>query len=330
GPDVLVGVLVERSLDMVVALLGILKAGGAYVPLDPAFPAERLAAIVEDSGRSVLVTHRGLDQALSLRAPRVVRLEGDGLTGATPGRAPAGASAPVPRSLAYVLYTSGSTGKPKGVEIPHSAVVNFLLSMQRTPGFTAADTILAVTTLSFDIAGLELFLPLVSGGRVVIAGRDDTLDPTRLMERMRDSACSVMQATPALWRALIAAGWSGSPQLKVLCGGEAMPPDLAAQLLPRCAELWNMYGPTETTIWSSVYLVQTAPDQNVPIGKPIANTRMYILDANLEPVPIGIEGNLYIAGEGVARGYLNRPELNCARFLPDPFSGGQMYFTGDR
>src|SRR5207253_3600918 len=185
GPDVLVGLLVERSLDMVVALLGILKAGGAYVPLDPAFPAERLAGIIEDSGMSVLVTHRGLDQALSLRASRVVRLEGGGLAGVTPGSAHAGASNPEPHNLAYVLYTSGSTGKPKGVEIPHSALVNFLLSMQRTPGFTAADTILAVTTLSFDIAGLELFLPLISGGRVVIAGRDDTLDPRRLMDLMR-------------------------------------------------------------------------------------------------------------------------------------------------
>src|SRR5205807_10651837 len=317
GPDVLVGVLVERSLDMVVALLGILKAGGAYVPLDTAFLAERLAAIVEDSGRSVLVTHRGLDQALSLRAPRVVRLEGGGLAGATPGSAHAGASTPEPHTLAYVLYTSGSTGKPKGVEIPHSAVVNFLLSMQRTPGFTAADTILAVTTLSFDIAGLELFLPLVSGGRVVIAGRDDTLDPTRLMERMRESACSVMQATPALWRALIAAGWSGSPQLKGLCGGEALPPDLAQALRPRCAELWNMYGPTESTIWSTIHRV-TSADGQVPIGRPIANTQVYVLDAHRQPTPPGVARELYIGGAGLARGYLPRDELTPERLGPSP------------
>ena len=329
GPDVLVGLLVERSLDMVVALLGILKAGGAYVPLDPAFPAERLAGIVEDSGMSVLVTHRGLDQALSLRAPRVVRLEGDGQAGVIPGSAHAGASNPEPHNLAYVLYTSGSTGKPKGVEIPHSAAVNFLLSMQRAPGFTPADTMLAVTTLSFDIAGLELFLPLVTGGRVVIAGRDDTLDPARLMERMRDSACSVMQATPALWRALIAAGWSGSARLKVLCGGEALPPDLAQALLPRCAELWNMYGPTETTIWSTIHRV-TSADGQVPIGRPIANTQVYVLDAHRQPTPPGVAGELYIGGAGLARGYLRRDELTRERFVASPFApNARLYRTGD-
>src|SRR5437763_2740612 len=329
GPDVLVGLLVERSLDMVVALLGILKAGGAYVPLDPAFPAERLAGIVADSGMSVLVTHRGLDQALSLRAPRVVRLEGNGLAGATPGSAHAGASSPEPHNLAYVLYTSGSTGKPKGVEIPHAAIVNFLLSMQRTPGFTAADTILAVTTLSFDIAALELFLPLATGGRVVIAGRDDTLDPARLMERMRESACTVMQATPALWRSLVAAGWSGSASLKVLCGGEALPPDLARALLPRCAELWNMYGPTETTVWSTIERVRSS-DGPVSIGRPIANTQVYVLDANRQPAPPGVAGELYIGGDGVARGYVRRDELTRERFVPSPFApNARLYRTGD-
>src|SRR5256885_5406763 len=329
GPDVLVGLLVERSLDMVVALLGILKAGGAYVPLDPAFPAERLAGIVEDSGMSVLVTHRGLDQALSLRAPRVVRLEGDGLAGATPGGAHTGASSPEPHNLAYVLYTSGSTGKPKGVEIPHSAMVNFLLSMQRTPGFTAADTILAVTTLSFDIAGLELFLPLATGGRVVIAGRDDTLDPARLMARMRESGCTVMQATPALWRALVAAGWSGSANLKAFGGGEALPPDLVRALLPRCAELWNMYGPTETTVWSIIHRV-TSADGPVSIGRPIANTQVFVLDANRQPTPPGVAGELYIGGDGVARGYVGRDDLTRERFVPSPFApDARLYRTGD-
>ncbi len=329
GPDVLVGLLVERSVDMVVALLGILKAGGAYVPLDPAFPSERLAGMVEDSGMGVLVTHRGLDQVLSIRPPRIVRLDGDERAATTPGVAHEGAPRPDPRSLAYVLYTSGSTGKPKGVEIPHSALVNFLLSMQRTPGFTAADSILAVTTLSFDIAGLELFLPLISGGRVVIAGRDDVLDPRRLMERMRDSACTVMQATPALWRALVAAGWSGSANLKVLCGGEALPPDLVQALLPRCAELWNMYGPTETTVWSTIHRVASA-DGRVPIGRPIANTQVFVLDANRQPTPPGVAGELCIGGDGVARGYLRRDELTRERFVPSPFApDARLYRTGD-
>jgi len=329
GPGVLVGLLVERSLDMVVALLGILKAGGAYVPLDPAFPAERLAGMIEDSGMGVLVTHRGLDRTLSVQAPRVVRLDGEADAGATPDIAQSGAPHPGPHNLAYVLYTSGSTGKPKGVEIPHSALVNFLLSMQRAPGFTATDTILAVTTLSFDIAGLELFLPLISGGRVVIASRDDTLDPRRLMERMRDCACTVMQATPALWRALVAAGWSGSAKLKVLCGGEALPPDLAQALLPRCAELWNMYGPTETTVWSTLHRVASA-DARVPIGRPIANTQVFVLDANRQPTPPGVAGELYIGGDGVARGYLRRDELTRERFVSSPFApDARLYRTGD-
>jgi len=328
-PGVLVGLLVERSLDMVVSLLGILKAGGAYVPLDPAFPAERLAGMIEDSGMGVLVTHRGLDRTLSVQAPRVVRLDGEADAGATPDIAQSGAPHPGPHNLAYVLYTSGSTGKPKGVEIPHSALVNFLLSMQRAPGFTATDTILAVTTLSFDIAGLELFLPLISGGRVVIASRDDTLDPRRLMERMRDCACTVMQATPALWRALVAAGWSGSAKLKVLCGGEALPPDLAQALLPRCAELWNMYGPTETTVWSTLHRVASA-DARVPIGRPIANTQVFVLDANRQPTPPGVAGELYIGGDGVARGYLRRDELTRERFVSSPFApDARLYRTGD-
>ena len=329
GPDVLVGLLVERSLDMVVALLGILKAGGAYVPLDPAFPSERLAAMVEDSGMSVLVTHRGLDRTLATRPPRIVRLDGAGEAGATPAVAHPEASRPEPHNLAYVLYTSGSTGKPKGVEVPHSAIVNFMLSMQRAPGFTATDTLLAVTTLSFDIAGLELFLPLTRGGRVVIASREDTVDPRRLMERMRDSACTVMQATPALWRALVAAGWSGSASLKVLCGGEALPPDLARALLARCAELWNMYGPTETTVWSTIDKVASA-DARMSIGRPIANTQVFVLDANRQVTPPGVAGELYIGGDGLARGYRHRDELTRERFVPSPFApDARLYRTGD-
>ena len=329
GPDMRVGLLVERSPEMVVALLGILKAGGAYVPLDPAFPADRLAYMAEDSGMGVLVTHRDLDVALSVRPPVIVRLDSpaDEMGQCCDDRAEESASAP--EQLAYVLYTSGSTGKPKGVEIPHAAIVNFLLSMQREPGFTAHDTLLAVTTPSFDIAGLELYLPLITGGRVVIAGRDEVVDPVRLMVLMRDSKCTVMQATPATWRTLVTAGWSGSPGLKVLCGGEALPRELADALLTRCGEVWNLYGPTETTVWSTLERI-TSADGPVSIGRPIANTQVFVLDPNRELVPAGLVGELYIGGAGVARGYLGREELTRERFIPCPFGPEtRLYRTGD-
>ncbi len=329
GPDVRVGLLVERSPEMVVALVGILKAGGAYVPLDPAFPPDRLAYMVEDSGMGVLVTHRDLDAALRVRPSVIVRLDSpaDEMAGPRGDRAEGSESSP--EQLAYVLYTSGSTGKPKGVEIPHAAIVNFLLSMQREPGFTANDALLAVTTLSFDIAGLELYLPLITGGRVVIAGREDVVDPLRLVELMRESGCTVMQATPTTWGALVSAGWTGSPGLKALCGGEALSRDLAEALLTRCGELWNLYGPTETTVWSTLERITSAAVP-VSIGRPIANTQVLVLDSHRELVPAGLVGELYIGGAGVARGYLGREELTRERFIPSPFSSGaRLYRTGD-
>jgi amino acid adenylation domain-containing protein len=329
GPDVLVGLFVERSMELIVALLGILKAGSAYVPLDPSFPPERLAYMVEDSGMRLLVTRKQLDRTLPLLPAVVVHLDSDSKKIAQQSFDQPAPPDLNPHNLAYVLYTSGSTGKPKGVEIPHSALVNFLLSMKREPGFTATDTLLAVTTLSFDIAGLELFLPLVSGGSVVIASRADAIDPARLMERMQKSACTVMQATPATWRALVDAGWRGSANLRLLCGGEALPPDLARELLPRCAELWNMYGPTETTVWSTAYRVESA-NGSVPIGRPIANTQILVLDANRNLVPRCAIGELYIGGSGLARGYLRREELTRQRFVPSPFARNSLlYRTGD-
>jgi amino acid adenylation domain-containing protein/FkbM family methyltransferase len=329
GPEVRVGLLVERSPEMVVGLLGILKAGGAYVPLDPAFPADRLAYMVEDSRMGVLVTHRELDAALSVRPPVIVRLDSDKEAPARRRSDRPTLARISPDDLAYVLYTSGSTGKPKGVEIPHAAMVNFLLSMRREPGFTANDTLLAVTTLSFDIAGLELYLPLISGGKVVIAGRDDALDPSRLMERMRDSGCTVMQATPTTWGALINAGWNGSAGLKLLCGGEALPRDLAQALLTRGDELWNLYGPTETTVWSTIERI-TSAEGPLTIGRPIANTQVVVLDAERDLVPVGLVGEICIGGAGVARGYLGRDELTRERFIPSPFApNGRLYRTGD-
>lgn len=329
GPDVVVGLCVERSLDMVVGLLGILKAGGAYLPLDPSFPPPRLAYMIADSGMRVLVTHRQLDQKLGVCLPSIVHLDADWKAIAEQDTTSAEPS-PQTENLAYVLYTSGSTGKPKGVAIPHAAVVNFLRSMQREPGFSANDRLLAVTTLSFDIAGLELYLPLVSGGTTVIASRDDNYDPARLIERIRQSQCTVMQATPATWRALLEAGWEGSEKLKLICGGEALPGDLAQALRPRCAQLWNMYGPTETTIWSTIHRV-TSTDGPVPIGRPIANTQVFVLDEHRQLVPPGIVGELYIGGAGLARGYFNRPELTAERFVDSPFEpNARLYRTGDR
>ncbi|HEY7350647.1 MAG TPA: amino acid adenylation domain-containing protein [Ktedonobacterales bacterium] len=329
GPDVRVGLYMERSLEMVVGLLGILKAGGTYIPLDPAFPQERLAFMLEDAQVMALVTQQRLTTQLPAGAAKIVRLDADAaLLKQQSSLNPV--SQANPENLAYVIYTSGSTGKPKGVQIPHRAVVNFLLSMRQQPGLTANDRLLAITTLSFDIAGLELFLPLIVGARVIIASRETTVNGAALAELMARSGATVMQATPVTWRLLLAAGWQGSPYLKILCGGEAFPPELAAQLLPRAGSVWNMYGPTETTIWSTLSLVQSADD--LSIGRPIANTEIYVLDAHLNPTPIGVPGELYIGGDGLARGYLNRPELTAERFIPHPFSArpdARLYRTGD-
>ena len=235
-----------------------------------------------------------------------------------------------PGNLAYVLYTSGSTGKPKGVQISHRALVNFLTSMSREPGLIASDILLAVTTLSFDIAGLELWLPLMLGARVVIARAEVAMDGKRLAAQLAQCKATVMQATPATWRLLLEAGWVGDPNLKILCGGEAWSEELARQLLSRCGSLWNMYGPTETTIWSAAEKVESA---RLPlIGPPIANTQFYVLDTHLQPVPVVVPGELHIGGAGLARGYLNRPELTAEKFTPNPFNrepGARLYKTGD-
>ncbi|HEY4360943.1 MAG TPA: amino acid adenylation domain-containing protein [Bryobacteraceae bacterium] len=320
GSETLVALCVERSCDMVVSLLGILKAGAAYLPLDPALPQERFDLILEDAQAPILLTERGRDVTPHPGTVVVYTDEGSGTSANLD-------SAGRPEDLAYVLYTSGSTGRPKGVEIQHAAVVNFLESMRREPGFTAAETLLAVTTLSFDIAALEIFLPLVCGGRVVIASREDARDPVRLAELFREIQPTVMQATPATWRALLDTDWKGSRDLALLCGGEAMPRDLAQALLPRCASLWNLYGPTETTVWSSVQRI-TAVDGVVPIGHPIANTQLYVLDRYRQLAPAGIPGELYIGGAGLARGYLRRDELTREKFTEIP-GMGRLYRTGD-
>ena len=328
GPDVLVGLYVDRSLYTLVGLLGILKAGGAYVPLDPIYPRDRLAAILEDARPPVLVTQLKRKGELPPHPAAVICLDAMHEDAVASDQRPTTKRSTSDR--AYVIYTSGSTGKPKGVQIPHRAVVNFLCSMQREPGLTARDTLLAVTTISFDIAGLELLLPLVCGAKVVIAGSEVVADGVKLAALLKECEASVMQGTPSTWRLLLSAGWNGNPNLKILCGGEAWASDLAEPLVARCASLWNMYGPTETTIWSAVSRVKHG--QPVTIGFPIANTSFHVLDTCGQLSPLGIAGELHIGGEGVAHGYLNRPELTEERFIVDPFGAypsGRLYKTGD-
>jgi amino acid adenylation domain-containing protein len=330
GPDQRVGLCMERSPRMVAGLLGILKAGGAYVPLDLNYPRDRLAFILDDAAPLVLLTQQSLQDRFQPRNASILCLDELPKQPADTAREPPvlGGEASDP---AYVLYTSGSTGRPKGVQIPHRALVNFLSAMRHEPGITAQDKLLAVTPLSFDIAGLELLLPLIVGAQVTIASSEVAADGFRLASLMQKCGATIMQATPATWRLLLEAGWQGNQCLKVLCGGEAWPAELAGELLPRCASLWNMYGPTETTVWSSVARIES--NHAVLLGPPIANTTFYVLDRFGQPVPVGVPGELYIGGDGVACGYLNLPELTAERFVADPFSGdpaARMYETGDR
>jgi amino acid adenylation domain-containing protein len=328
-PGTLVGLCVNRSAEMVVALLGILKAGGAYVPLDPAYPKQRLQFILEDSQITVLVSEESLLELLPACSARIVLLHSDWMSTDITEQPHSDAR---PSDLAYVIYTSGSTGKPKGVQIEHRSVVNLLTSMASAPGLSSGETLLAVTTLSFDIAGLEIYLPLIVGARLLISSREVAADGLRLQSILEEFGVTVMQATPATWRLLLAAGWTGNPRLKVLVGGEALSVELARKLASCCASVWNLYGPTETTIWSAVYRVTGEEEGTVPIGRPIANTEFYIVDGERQPVPVGSEGELCIGGDGLARGYLNRPELTAEKFILHPFipsPDARVYRTGD-
>lgn len=335
-PDTPAGICVERSLEMVVGILGVLKAGGAYVPLDPNCPHERLEFMLEDSRSALVLTDQLVNDRLGSRGNnengrRMIDLHRDWETiekQSIENLAGAGES----DDIAYVIYTSGSTGRPRGVEVSHRSVVNCLFSIREQIGIAAHDIWLAVTTIAFDIAALEIFLPLMVGGRVVIAGRQEVRNGDELVKKLIGCGATVMQATPAGWRMLIEARWEGMRGFKILCGGETLPREIAGQLLKRAETVWNLYGPTEATIWSTADRVESG-NGPVPIGRPIANTRVYILDASLQPVPVGIHGDLYIGGAGLARGYLNQPELTAEKFIANPFvddAGSRIYRTGDR
>jgi amino acid adenylation domain-containing protein len=329
GRNVLVGILMRSSVEMVVGLLAILKAGAGYVPLDPSYPRERLAFMLEDSQAPLLLTEEQLVSSLPAHTAKAVCMDADWGQIARESDENLVCEA-TPDDRAYVIYTSGSTGNPKGVQINHRSVVNFLSAMRRRPGINPSDRLLSVTTLSFDIAGLELYLPLTVGACVVLASREVASDGIRLAEMLDSSHITVMQATPSTWRLLISAGWQGREGLRILCGGEAVSRDLANQLLHRGAEVWNLYGPTETTIWSTACQIEEGT--KVHIGRPIANTQTYLLDSHQQLVPIGVAGELCIGGLGLAGGYLNQPALTAEQFIPNHFSekiGQRLYRTGD-
>jgi len=324
-PDHLVGLCVDRTENMVAGLLGIMKTGAAYVPMDPGFPAERLAFMCGDARMAVIVAERSTQAVVAGSGAKILLLD-DGSGAEAPAIRPSSKGGEHP---AYVMFTSGSTGLPKGVVVPHRALGNFLHSMRREPGLCAGDTLLAVTTLSFDISGLEIFLPLTTGATVVIASKEAQADGNLLAGELRKHVVTVMQATPATWRILLDSGWEGSPQLKVLVGGEAVPRELVNRLVPICGSVWNVYGPTETTIWSTAGKLDCGGGP-VLIGRPIDNTQVAIVNSAMQLQPLGVAGEMLIGGDGLALGYLNRSALTAEKFVPGP--GGNpapFYRTGD-
>ena len=325
-------VCLHRDCQLPVALLAVLKTGAAYVPLDPNYPADRLSYVLADAAPRMLLTDTSLLASLA-PPPAVTCVCLD-----QPHRQPSAvcatpfASNSRGRDAAYVIYTSGSTGRPKGVEVSHGALANFLRAMRRSPGMDCGDRLLSVTTIAFDIAGLELWLPLVSGGSVYLASAAAASDAGALAALIRDQSPTIMQATPSTWSMLVESGWSGDRRLKILCGGEALSADLARELLARGGSVWNMYGPTETTIWSAMHRVTDADAALIPIGKPIDETQIYILDRHREITPMGVSGEIYVGGSGVANGYFRRPDLTDERFVADGFSAdpqARLYRTGD-
>ncbi|MGB8508752.1 MAG: amino acid adenylation domain-containing protein, partial [Pyrinomonadaceae bacterium] len=333
GIDMPVGILMERSIEMLVGVLGIMKAGAAYVPFDPLHPRERLAFMVADTGMCVLLTQRELASMADGYVERNVCIDSEWEAIEQESDANFDNDI-VAENVAFVIYTSGSTGRPKGVQVTHGSMNNFLHAFIVEPGLTERDVLLAVTSLSFDIAVFELFVTLVTGARVVIASREMAASPKQLIDALNEYGVTAMQATPVTWRLLVEAGWQSVRPVKKLSGGEALQPKLAEALLKDGGPLWNGYGPSETSIYSTIHRVEArdTEETSVPIGRPVANTQVFILDDQLQPVPAGVPGEMYIGGDGVARGYANRPELTAERFIPDSLTGrtgARLYRTGD-
>ncbi|PWV44871.1 amino acid adenylation domain-containing protein [Chitinophaga sp. S165] len=324
----IVGLAVDRSPEMVIIMLAIVKSGAAYVPLDPEYPQARIEFMLEDTEAGFLITEEKYGNRFQAKG-KVILLED--LRRQSPLYS---VEPPVITTnmddVVYVLFTSGSTGRPKGAQITQRGLMNFLIEMQQEPGLDESDRVLALTTISFDISGLELYLPLITGAEVVLTDAATSKDTRLLMEIVKQQGVTVMQATPATWRMMLES-WSGRLPIKALIGGEALSKKLAERLLEKCDSLWNMYGPTETTVWSTYKRIH-ADDEIITVGRPINNMFAYILDNQLRPVPDGTVGEIFMGGVGVGKGYMNRPELNEQLFMDDPFSdmpGARMYKTGD-
>jgi amino acid adenylation domain-containing protein len=337
APNRAVAVCMERAVDLPMSLLAVLKSGAYYVPLDPYNPSERLRGILEECKPVALISDSkiasGLDQALleSLASAGIPILRVDNLRPSALDRQAVLPAAINPGDLAYTIYTSGTTGKPKGVAIQHGSLLNLVQSMGRKPGCVDSDRTLAVAPISFDIATMDMFLPISTGGTLVIASRTDSVDPYRLAQLIQDHDITCMQATPVTWRMLVTSGWTGKPGLKMISGGEALPREQANDLIRLGGELWNCYGPTETTIYSAVLRIESGSGI-VPVGPPMANTTFYVMDPAGQLVPPGVPGELYIGGDGVSPGYVARPELTAERFVPDRFGPdpkATLFRTGD-